>query len=114
MARIVFQGARVFDGRDVLPANTTVAVDGNRITFVGQGDYPPDASDTVVDLTGKTLMPGMIQCHFHTGFGPDAGNASPYLGLNMPPAYLGMVAAKNAQIAIDFGVTSIIGSSNGE
>jgi imidazolonepropionase-like amidohydrolase len=114
MARIVFRGARVFDGRDVLPANTTVAVEGNRITFVGKREFSADASDTVVDLAGKTLMPGMIQCHFHTGFGPDAGNASPYLGLNMPPAYLGMVAAKNAQIAIDFGVTSIIGSSNGD
>jgi imidazolonepropionase-like amidohydrolase len=114
MARIVFRGARVFDGRDVLPANTTVAVEDNRITFVGQREFSADASDTVVDLAGKTLMPGMIQCHFHTGFGPDAGNASPYLGLNMPPAYLGMVAAKNAQIAIDFGVTSIIGSSNGD
>jgi hypothetical protein len=32
----------------------------------------------------------------------------------MPAAYLGMVAAKNAQIAIDNGVTSIIGSSNGD
>ena len=114
MARIVFRGARVFDGREVLPANTTVAVEGNRIIFVGHREFSADASDTVVDLAGKTLMPGMIQCHFHTGFGPDAGNASPYLGLNMPPAYLGMVAAKNAQIAIDFGVTSIIGSSNGD
>jgi imidazolonepropionase-like amidohydrolase len=56
----------------------------------------------------------MVQCHFHTGFGPDAGNPSPYLGHAMPAAYLGMVAAKNAQIAIDFGVTSLIGSSNGD
>jgi len=114
MARIIFKRARVFDGREILAADTTVAVEGNRITHVGTGEFPAEASDTVYDLEGKTLMPGMVQCHFHTGFGPDAGNASPYLGLNMPPAYLGMVAAKNAQIALDFGVTSIIGSSNGD
>jgi imidazolonepropionase-like amidohydrolase len=114
MARTIFKGARVFDGREVLAADTTVAVEGNRITHVGQAPLAEEASDTVYDLAGKTLMPGMVQCHFHTGFGPDAGNASPYLGLNMPPAFLGMVAAKNAQIALDFGVTSMIGSSNGD
>jgi imidazolonepropionase-like amidohydrolase len=114
MARIVFRGGRIFDGQDVLPAGATVVVDGDRITQVGSADVSAEDDDTVVELEGKTLMPGMVQCHFHTGFGPDAGNASPYLGLNMPPAFLGMVAAKNAQIALDFGVTSLIGSSNGD
>jgi imidazolonepropionase-like amidohydrolase len=114
MARIVFRGGRIFDGQDVLPAGATVVVDGDRITQVGSADVSAQDDDTVVELEGKTLMPGMVQCHFHTGFGPDAGNASPYLGLNMPPAFLGMVAAKNAQIALDFGVTSLIGSSNGD
>ncbi len=114
MARIVFRGGRIFDGQDVLPAAATVVVDGDRITQVGSADVSAEDDDTVVELEGKTLMPGMVQCHFHTGFGPDAGNASPYLGLNMPPAFLGMVAAKNAQIALDFGVTSLIGSSNGD
>lgn len=114
MARIIFSGGKVFDGQDVLPGDTTVVVDGDRIVQVGSAVAPAGDEDTLVDLTGKTLMPGMVQCHFHTGFGPDAGNASPYLGLNMPPAYLGMVAAKNGQIALDFGVTSIIGSSNGD
>jgi len=114
MARIIFKHARVFDGREILAADTIVAVEGNRITHVRVDEPPLEADDTVYDLEGKTLMPGMVQCHFHTGFGPDAGNASPYLGLNMPPAFLGMVAAKNAQIALDFGVTSMIGSSNGD
>jgi len=114
MGRIVFKGGRVFDGEEVLETGTSVVVEDDRITQVVAGPVETGAEDRVVELDGKTLMPGMVQCHFHTGFGPDAGNASPYLGLNMPPAFLGMVAARNAQTALDFGVTSIIGSSNGD
>jgi imidazolonepropionase-like amidohydrolase len=114
MSRTVFRNAQVFDGKDLAPAGTTVIVEGNRISQADAGRVKERPGDRVYDLTEKTLMPGMMQCHFHTGFGPDAGNPSPYLGLNMPAAYLGMVAAKNAQIALDFGVTSIIGSSNGD
>ena len=114
MGRTVFKNGRVFDGTQNLPAGTSVVVEGNRITRVTKAPVETGPADVVHDLAGKTLMPGMVQCHFHTGFGPDAGNPSPYLGHGMPAAYLGMVAAKNAQIAIDFGVTSLIGSSNGD
>lgn len=112
MGRIVFENARVFDGSEVLPEGTRVVVEGHRITQVGPAPVETGPDDVVHDLDGRTLMPGMVQCHFHTGFGPDAGNPSPYLNQAMPAAYLGMVAARNARIAIDFGVTSIIGSSN--
>lgn len=114
MGRTVFVNGRVFDGTEVLPGGTNVVVERNRITQVGPAPVETGPEDVVRDLGGRTLMPGMVQCHFHTGFGPDAGNPSPYLGQGMPAAYLGMVAARNAQIAIEFGVTSIIGSSNGD
>lgn len=114
MGRTVFVNGRVFDGTEVLASGTTVVVEGNRITQVSEAPVETGPDDVVHDLAGKTLMPGMVQCHFHTGFGADAGNPSPYLGHGMPAAFLGMVAAKNAQIAIDFGVTSLIGSSNGD
>lgn len=69
--------------------------------------------DRVYDLNGQTLMPGMVQAHFHTGFGPTpSAGPAPILGLEAPPAFMGMVAAKNAMTALDCGVTSIIGSSN--
>ncbi|MGB0620336.1 MAG: amidohydrolase family protein [Myxococcota bacterium] len=114
MGRTVFVNGRVFDGTEVLAAGTNVVVEGNRITQVSDAPVETGGDDRVVDLAGRTLMPGLVQCHFHTGFGPDAGNPSPYLGQAMPPAYMGMIGAKNAQIAIQFGVTSIIGSSNGD
>jgi imidazolonepropionase-like amidohydrolase len=114
VARIIFENAHLFDGQSAPRKDSHLIVEGNRIQAVGTGKAPKGDADRRIDLGGKTLMPGMIQCHFHTGFGPDAGNPAPLLGLNMPPSYLGMVAAYNARIALDNGVTSIIGSSNGD
>jgi len=114
VARIIFENANLFDGIEKPKPGSYIVIEANRISAVGQGTIKSADADRRIDLTGKMLMPGMVQCHFHTGFGPDAGNPMPLLGLNMPAAYLGMVAMKNAQIAIDNGVTSIIGSSNGD
>jgi imidazolonepropionase-like amidohydrolase len=114
VARIIFENASLFDGIESPKPGSYVLVEGNRIGAVGQGTTESTDADRRIDLGGKTIMPGMVQCHFHTGFGPDAGNPMPLLGLNMPAAYLGMVAMRNAQIALENGVTSIIGSSNGD
>ena len=74
MGRTVFVNGRVFDGTEVLADGTNVVVEGNRITQVSTAPVETGDDDVVRDLGGRTLMPGMVQCHFHTGFGPDAGN----------------------------------------
>ncbi len=57
--------ARVFDGVDPKPHDGwTVLVRGDKIEAVGPTvPTPPDA--TVVDLAGKTLLPGLIEGHSH-------------------------------------------------
>jgi len=57
--------ARVFDGVDLKPhEGWSVLVRGDKIEAVGPSvPTPPDA--TLVDLAGKTLMPGMIEGHSH-------------------------------------------------
>lgn len=42
-----------------------VAVDGDRIAFVGPADESPDA-DRVVDATGCVVLPGLVNAHAHT------------------------------------------------
>ncbi|MET7304492.1 amidohydrolase family protein [Embleya sp. NPDC005575] len=62
MTVIAITGARVFDGEKSLGV-TTVLIDGGRIVGVG-GDAPAGAE--VVDGSGATLLPGLIDAHVHT------------------------------------------------
>jgi imidazolonepropionase-like amidohydrolase len=111
---VVFSNARLFDGESAAHARASVVVEGERITRVSAG--PPDALPAgarVIDLAGRTLMPGMVQAHFHTHFGHfGAGISSPVLGLEAPAAFLAILAARNVQTALACGFTGIIGSSN--
>jgi imidazolonepropionase-like amidohydrolase len=60
-------GATLIDGAGSTPVqNTTVLVDGDRIQEVGPSgslEVPPDAD--VIDGSGMTLLPGLIDCHDH-------------------------------------------------
>ena len=56
-------GVRVFDGSAVLPSATVVVLDG-RIDAVGPNVIPPPGIP-VIDGTGATLMPGIIDAHAH-------------------------------------------------
>jgi imidazolonepropionase-like amidohydrolase len=56
-------GARVFDG-DRMLARATVVLEGDRIAAVGEAvPVPPGAH--VIDGTGKTVLPGLIDAHTH-------------------------------------------------
>ncbi len=60
---LYFQQVRVFDGRKAL-APTNVLVEGGVIRAVGSSVARPAGAE-VVDGTGKTLLPGLIDAHVH-------------------------------------------------
>ncbi len=43
----------------------SIIVDGNTITEVQAGYTKPAATDKVIDLKNKTVLPGLIDCHVH-------------------------------------------------
>jgi imidazolonepropionase-like amidohydrolase/rhodanese-related sulfurtransferase len=64
-----FVGARLIDGRGATPIeNATLVVENGRITAVG-----PSASTRVpagaerIDVTGRTVIPGLVNAHGHVG-----------------------------------------------
>ncbi|ADO73057.1 amidohydrolase family protein [Stigmatella aurantiaca] len=66
-AKVVLEGARVFDG-EILSGPSTVVLEGDLIRAVGpRGSVEIPKGARVVDYTGKTLLPGLIVAHAHVG-----------------------------------------------
>src|ERR1700693_2681436 len=66
----VFEGARLITGDGGAPIeNSAFIVENNLFTRVGRrGDRQVPAGALRVDLTGKTVMPTMVDLHGHLGF----------------------------------------------
>jgi imidazolonepropionase-like amidohydrolase len=63
-ADLLIRNARVFDGTRVLE-RTDVLVHDGRIAQVGKGIAAPKGAE-VLDASGKTLLPGLIDAHTHS------------------------------------------------
>jgi hypothetical protein len=67
-ADLVFLNGTVYTANDAAPTAEAVAVKGNTIVFVGSAAdaaaYQGDGTE-VVDLAGKTLLPGFTDAHIH-------------------------------------------------
>jgi len=67
MSATVFQNCTLLDctGADPAP-RSTVVVEGGRIAAVHRGKHSAPAADaTVIDCSGRTLMPGLTDAHIH-------------------------------------------------
>ncbi len=63
---IIVQGGRLIDGNGGKPMDrATVVIEGSHITRVAQGrvDFPKEAR--IIDASGKTILPGLIDNHVH-------------------------------------------------
>lgn len=68
---LAFVGAQVRPVSSAPIDDGVVIVTGSTITAVGaRGSVPIPTSATVYDLTGKVLIPGLVDTHSHIGAGP--------------------------------------------
>jgi imidazolonepropionase-like amidohydrolase len=66
----VFEGARLITGDGSAPIeNSAFVVENNRFTQIGRrGEVPVPAGARRVDISGKTVMPTLVDLHGHFGF----------------------------------------------
>lgn len=106
-ARTLLTGVNVVGGASPVQPDCTVVIEGNRITSVSADPVAAADGDQVIDLAGRTVMPGMALCHFHSTYA-DLGTA-PY-GLEHAPSYQALVSHKNLMTALTHGYTTIVGA----
>jgi hypothetical protein len=101
--RIVLRGGRIFDSIGAVREGSLL-IEGNTITALlpsGVETWPADAQ--VIDVTGKTVMPGLIDMHVHLTYpDPDTPideHASEGSGV--------LRGARNARYYVESGFTSI-------
>jgi imidazolonepropionase-like amidohydrolase len=99
------RAAWLFDGTnpDLLP-NPTVVLDGRTIVAVGSAVPVPDSA-TVVDLTGATLLPGLVDGHVHLIFDASDDPVAALAGRDDAAAFAAM--ASSARAAARGGVTTV-------
>jgi len=107
MTTTLIRNATIFDGTGADTFAGDLLLEGNRIASVtpGGGD---DAADTVIDGSGKFLMPGMTEGHAHLSF--DAFTCTEDL-IAPPPEEHAFLTARVAKTLLDYGFTSAYSAS---
>jgi len=102
--KTLYLNGRVFDGDQVVDGHG-VLVDGDRIARVAPtGDFEGFAGE-IVDCSGGTVMPGLVDCHVHLMF---RGEPDPWASLEkLDVAHAVVRALEHARDTLLGGVTSI-------
>ncbi len=100
---VLFENVRIFDGKaHALSAPSHVLVKGNRIEKISSIPIPAEGA-RVIQGGGRTLMPGLIDAHWHSMMAvlPEA------VMLTADEGYLVLVAGREARNTLLRGFTSV-------
>ncbi len=101
---LVLRGGRIFDSTGAPAREGTLVIERNKITKVlppGSTDWPKDAR--ILDVTGKTVLPGLIDLHTHLTY---VENATDIAGATSD-ADSTLRAAERLRFFIESGITSV-------
>jgi len=100
---------KLWDGKGKLWTNAVVVLDGNKIRSVSSDATAVPSGAEVIDLTGYTGLPGLIDVHTHMTFYTDETPGVPLLKQmsNPVPAVEVFLARKGALRTLEAGVTTV-------
>lgn len=107
---LLLKGGHVIDPANHLDAIMDVAVSGGKIAAV-EKNIPADSAGKVVDVTGLYVTPGLIDIHYHIGYG-----GAPLNWFDPEARYHEGPLGIPADLALQSGVTTIVdaGTSGAE
>ncbi|MGD0189378.1 MAG: amidohydrolase family protein [Rhizomicrobium sp.] len=83
----------------------TIAVDNGRIVSVMAGYMAAKSGDTIVDLSDRFVLPGLIDCHVHL-----TGEFGPHHKMDIveeDPEAIALHAARRARVTLEAGFTTV-------
>jgi imidazolonepropionase-like amidohydrolase len=109
MANYLFSGGTVIDCTGANPKKAAVFIEGNRIAKIGEEaavkKFAEGKKYKSIDAGGKTIMPGMIDCHVHPSYGEIT--AVEEVELYTPVEYRTLKAALAVKKVLRAGFTSV-------
>ncbi len=98
--RIVLRAGTLLDGRGTILKDQLIVLEAGRIVSIG-----PAAGRADYDLTGLTLMPGLIDTHVHLQWHMDAADKSVAGGVS--PEEMALYTAADAWMTLQAGFTTV-------
>jgi imidazolonepropionase-like amidohydrolase len=85
--------------------NQVILIRANKIEAVGKNlNIPADAK--TIDLSGMTVLPGLIDCHTHLADGP-TDDGDPFSQLKKTAAQVAFASVPNARTMLESGFTTV-------
>lgn len=105
--KLVVENGTLVDGNGGQPVpNGTVVIDDGVICYAGskQNVPPVDPATPRLDARGGTIMPGLVEAHFHATYFNIA--ALEDLDIKYPVEYVSLLSSVNTRLALECGYTA--------